>query len=322
MWYNLSERRCRLLNIIDTLSQGFNLVLHRTRLLLIPVALDLYLWLGPKLSIAPVVNRMVADLEAALAATSGVAGADVGVGSTLMNMLQDIQNTVGRTNLFALLSWGRLGMPSLASLLPINPETDLVHEIPSYGQMLALQLGIMALGLFITCLFLGLVAQEVRGERLNLGKLLRSAPGYWLHFVAIGIPLGILLFVAVMLSMILGAFAFLIWVALLWLLLYLLFVPQAITLADEKPLRAVFNSLAIMRLNFWPALGLFVLTQVIGTGVILLLRLLVGSPVGMAVAILLNAFIGTGLTAALFIFYRDRMALLHEFLRSQQQRSA
>ena len=311
------------MSIIDNLTQGFNLVLRRLWLLVAPVALDLYLWLGPKLSIAPVVDKMIANLQQALAAAPALGGVETTVAPLMENMLQDLQTSVGRTNFFALLSWGRLGMPSIASLLPINSETDVVQQISSYGQMVALQLGIMAVGLLITCLFLGLVAQEVRGEGLNLGKLLRSAPGYWLNFVAIGVPLGILLVVAIFLSMLLGVFAFLLWVALLWLLLYLMFVPQAIILAEEKPLQAVFNSLAVMRLNFWPSLGLIILTQVIGTGVVLVLRLIIGSPIGMVAAILLNAFIGTGLTAALFIFYRDRVALLREFIRrQQQQRSA
>jgi hypothetical protein len=37
----------------------------------------------------------------------------------------------------------------------------------------------------------------------------------------------------------------------------------------------------------------------------------------MAVAILANAFIGSGLTVAVFTFYRDRLAMWHEALAAR-----
>ena len=48
------------MGIIDSVSDGYVTVNRRFEILLIPVILDLYLWLGPKLSVAGLI-RQVAD---------------------------------------------------------------------------------------------------------------------------------------------------------------------------------------------------------------------------------------------------------------------
>ncbi len=62
-------------------------------------------------------------------------------------------------------------------------------------------------------------------------------------------------------SFILGALAFLFWGLALWVVLYVMFVPEAITMAQEKPLRAVAASFAVVRSSFWSTLGLIVLVN-------------------------------------------------------------
>ena len=48
------------MGIIDSLSVGFRLLGRRFELLLIPVGLDLWLWFAPRLSIAPLFERLSA----------------------------------------------------------------------------------------------------------------------------------------------------------------------------------------------------------------------------------------------------------------------
>ena len=91
-------------------------------------------------------------------------------------------------------------------------------------------------------------------------------------------------------------------------------------MSEEKPLKALFSSFTVVRMNFLPAVGLIILVNVLGMGLGLIWRSIMGSTVGMLVAILFNAYIGTSLTVASFIFYRDRLARWHTFL--QEQRSA
>jgi hypothetical protein len=296
------------LSIIDTLSAGFSAVAKNLWLMAVPVVLDVGLWLAPKLSVAPVVDQLVTTMRNATQALGTTATADANVNQMVETLNTALQQSVGRTNLLSLLAWGRLGVPGVAGLRQIQPGADRIIEITGYGQWLGVQIVLLLVGLLITCVFLGMLGQAVRGEGVHLGKLSKRLPTYWLHMLAFMLPMGLLLFSVLGSSMILGALAFLLWGLLLWVIVYLAFVPQAITMSEEKPLKAVLSSFTVVRASFWSVLGLLILVNVISLGLGMMWPRLMGSNLGTVAAILLNAYVGTSLTAAYFIFFRERLA--------------
>ena len=48
--------------VIDTLTAGYSVVNRSPWVLLIPILLDVFLWLGPQISLAPVVDRAIASM--------------------------------------------------------------------------------------------------------------------------------------------------------------------------------------------------------------------------------------------------------------------
>ena len=71
---------------------------------------------------------------------------------------------------------------------------------------------------------------------------------------------------------------------------------------------AVAQSFTVVRKNFWSTLAFIVLTSVISLGIALIMqRLTAIAPIGTAVAIVINAYIGSGLAMALLVFYRTRI---------------
>jgi hypothetical protein len=101
--------------------------------------------------------------------------------------------------------------------------------------------------------------------------------------------------------------------ALLVLFFYLYFVTAAIVLDNLPAHLAVAQSFTVVRNNFWATLGFVVLYNVIAGGIALALsRLTAWTPVGILVAILVNAYIGAGLTMALLVFYRTRVLRMAE----------
>lgn len=308
------------MNIIDVITEGFNLVTKKLWLAIVPILLDLFLWLGPKMSVAPVINQLLTISAQNRSALEAMGSQDANLAQMMTVMTQAIQETMDRANFMILLAWGRLGLPSIAGMRPINPATDRVIEITGYGQLMLTQALLLGIGLFIACLFLGMIAQAVRGEGLRLGRLLVRAPVYWLRMALLLAPLGMGLLTGFSLLAMFGPLGILLLVGLFWLTIYFSFVPQAITLAEQKPLAALWNTFVFMRYSFWPAFGLIVLVNVIGGGMNLIWqRLLGGSTAGMVVAILANAYVGTSLAAAMFIFYRERVAALQSALQQPQR---
>lgn len=304
------------MNIIETMSTAFNTIIKRFWLLVIPIALDLFLWLGPKVSVAPLVNDFLIVLQQGLA--SAGASAQASSADLVSSMLPELQATLGNINLLALLSWGRIGVPSVSGMLPITSQ-NLVLTITTPVQMVGIELAILALGLFLACIFIGMISQVVKGEGFNLGHVLHRAPTHWLYLVLIFIPLFILMIIALVFGSLLGPLLFLIVGGMLWISLYLFFVPQAVILSDASPLDAVRDSFIIVRLNFWSSLGLILLVYLISGGFGLIWSRLTFSPFGIIGSILANAFVGTGLSAAACFFYRDRMAKWQQMLQQNKK---
>jgi hypothetical protein len=104
--------------------------------------------------------------------------------------------------------------------------------------------------------------------------------------------------------------AFLLGGIMMVLFLYLYFVPAGLIMDDLRLPTAVLQSFRLVRDNFWSTLGLILLSQLISLGFALILgRFAVYPPLGTLAAIILHAYIGTGLTMGLLIFYRSRVLL-------------
>jgi hypothetical protein len=71
---------------------------------------------------------------------------------------------------------------------------------------------------------------------------------------------------------------------------------------------AIGRSLRLVQENFWPTLGFILLSNLITLGIALLLVQLASIALWSALAaIVINAYIGTGLSLALLVFYRSRL---------------
>ena len=76
--------------------------------------------------------------------------------------------------------------------------------------------------------------------------------------------------------------------------------PDVARVADLGPLRAIWASFSVVRYNFWASIGLVILVNVILLGTtIAWQRVLMSNPVGLLVAVIINAYIGTGLVIGL-----------------------
>lgn len=306
------------MNVIDTLSLAFNRVARHIWLIIIPVLLDLFFWFGPKISVQPVVDQVSAALRQSMAATPGV---DLTANQTMSQALDLLQNSVAQTNYMSLLAWGgRLGVPSILAAQPLNWYPTQLIEIQSVGQMFLMWVVLLAAGLLLACLFLGLLAQDVRAEPMSLSKLLGRLPRYWLRMLAMLLPVGAVAMMSISAWAVLGIFAILMVMFVIWLIIYLTFFPQAVTLGEARPMEALWTSFGLVRMNFWATLALLALSFVIESGLALVWqRLLAVSLIGTGAAVLLNAYVGTSLTMALFLFYRDRMIRWHEAVRQRSQ---
>jgi len=325
------------LGIIDTLTAGFHTTLRKPWLLVIPLLLDLFLEFGPKVSILPAYDRALNTLKESILATEDLAATDVGavLDATELGFLR---TAVEEYNLLSIVSPSRVLLPSIASIRPVDWEADRIIEISSSGQALGTAVLLIGLGLFAACIYWTLMAQEIRGRRASLSGMSRSIPLFWLRGLAlVGLALVVLLgltgvgvavsFIAELFLLmgasfitqgILSLFVLGSWLAAVWAFVYLFFVPQAITMTEARPLTAVRQSFAIVRSRFWQSVGLVLLINIITAGLAYLWGMLMGSTGGRLVAIVANAFIGTGLLGATFIFFRDTVIAIHQV---QQQRS-
>jgi len=314
------------MGVIDALGLGFELVLRSLWVLVIPVALDLFFWLGPRLSVRPLFERLVRFWAAN--------AADL---SSLPASVEDIQQSLSRIgasfNLFGLLATDFMGvrflpLPVIKSFVPADadaPGTAMIgnpatYTLDSPAAVLLLAGVLLAAGLLIGAFYLTMVADRVRPAGVARHSFVRRALTAWFWYLCLGLLVAaaymavsmaasIMLLISAALTPLLLVGA---WLAGIWVFLYTWFVVYAIVLGEAGLLRALWWSVNVVRRNFNAALMFILLNTLIMWGLSILWGWLEESALGSIAAIAGNAFIGSGLAAAALIFLQDRLILWQE----------
>jgi len=297
--------------LISCLASGFNTVATHLYLLLFPILLDLFLWLGPHFRVLNLVKPIIADIsQSAMEAST----------PEIMEMLRTSEQvwtiTLERFNLISLARTFPIGIPSLLTFTapldtPVGKAT--VQELSSFPVLLFFWLGILVCGLFFGTLYFDFVAQTSgnikRSQNLKaLFKLFLHSVGLSIGFfvliLAIAIPVMLVITILGLFSPNLAQIVFmLILLVLLWIIIPLFFAPHGIFLFQQNAYTATLASIRTVRYTL-PATSLFLLIFVVfNQGLNIIWSMAPGHSWMTLIGITGHAFISTGLLSSSFILY-------------------
>ncbi len=320
LWYNCPVQQTQKQTypgIIDTIGAGFGVVTRRLALLLIPILIDVALVIAPPVSFAPLMGQAVEGYKALLqqAASNPASGVSADQLTQMDDQVKELQSVSKDMNLLAVAAWR---LPSVARLMGPVGDAPAV-QIGDWGTVVLAGLGLGLGGLALAALYLGALGQYVRYGTFSppryasgLSRLAPRLVGYTLVLlgaaVALAVPaLGV---TALLVRFVppLGAFVVtLAGAVVMWAAVYLYFVDGAIFVAESGVFQAIRQSFQTVRRHFWSALGLILVSVIIGIGTsIVWSRLVPAAFPWVLLASVGNAYIATGLIAASFIYFRDR----------------
>jgi len=395
---NAKEEASRPLGVIGSLAAGFEMIGRNLSLVTLPVLLDLLLWLGPRVSVAPLLEQLVAFM---LSRPSP----DPETARQLVQMTQLVGQFAERSNLFSLLSaFPLLNVPSLlAQRSPggVSPlGTAHVLLTSNVLMVMAWAIVLVPIGLVLGFVYLNGLARWVRAmrssdeqspapnhvegsappappapsadlrpeaegpalspiEMIALGRTEGSAAnraeesapsadlrpeangripdkGDWagqvfgtgsnvgrfirVFLFAAGLLVAGMMFIPLWMLLVgvlvatVPPLGFLVWTLSIGLgsyfILHLLFVIPGVLIGGRGLLRAIWESVLLIHTQFPSVVGLVLLVVVIYQGLGFVWSLPAGDSWSLLVGILGNGCIATGLTAALFVFYQERVGKL------------
>lgn len=295
--------------VIDTIGLGYAALVARPEVVLPPILLDLYLWLGLRLTARPLTARLAAWVW-----DEGTASARV---------TRDIERWK-QFNVFELLN---LRLPTLRvpGLLPLladgEPSFARTWVVGDAAWWVVALVGVAALcaGFLIGAVYLVGVASAAAGVGAGSDALRPAvagrvglAIGLWLlailgSLALVCMPLILLAAAGVWFGG--GAFSSLLLFGLLpaaWGFMYFYFSVEALVVDRVGPFAAMRASYQVVRRYFWQSARFIGVSLLVTTGFPFALRALTHQPAGLALAIILHAFVASGMIAAAMLFYRDR----------------
>jgi hypothetical protein len=291
-------------SLIDTIGTGYRALNRRPWVVGLPIGLSALLWLTP-----PLVLGADGPLHVA-AAVESLGGATAEQRALLSAVLtSDLRSAFAWLNFVPILTPAP-GQTSQGAL-----------TLTSAGDLVLAMALINAVALLVSTVFLTFLCGAVRDDRFHpvgeARQALRVAGTLvvaLLVVLGVGIILGLpfLALSALLIAMLPAAAlpVLLLWyIGIFWAYIYAGFTPEAILLSRSGPLQAIYNSVNLVRRNFAGTLGLLLVSIIITSGLAVVWRQLGGSPLGLTIALVGSAYIGSGLSAARMEFYRERMAL-------------
>jgi hypothetical protein len=277
---------------------------------MLPILLNLYLWLGKQLSLAPFLSRMHGKL--------------VFVASLLeATPLRQEQLVIHMMNADMR---ARLAVLSFVPVLPLSAlrndlfTSDQVIYIREATELVAAVIIINLIVLIVSSIFLTVLAGGVRNERWGMRTTLRKSLVASLRIIGAVLAVIVLALVTLLPLLILatlvllqvletpGPILFIVWFVIgFWVYLYTGFAIEAIVVSGVGPIRAVLTSIRVVQRHFFSTIGLLLLSLVIVSGLQIVWYVIAGTPIGTMAAIVGSAYVGSGLEAARMVFYRDRV---------------
>jgi hypothetical protein len=314
--------------VIGSLRAGFDAVSSHVVLILLPLALDLFLWLGPRLSVGNLYSSILSqwfefNKEAGLPAIQNF--------DTITQRVE----ILGRINV---LNWARtlpIGIPSLLSgvlpdSLPLQTPLGIqnVIQISSVLGMLGWLALLMVTGWIGGGLYFRWVSGTTLGEKesaLGLGRAVVQTiflSVIWIVAVMfILIPILMIVAVLALVSPVLANGAVLLFLIIsFWLVVPLFFTPHGIFVQKMNAFHSILTSLKMARFTL-PTSSMFVLAVfILSTGMNYLWSVPDSDSWMLLVGIAGHAFITTTLLSASFVYYHDMNGWLQLVFNQLQQK--
>ena len=309
--------------IINALKAGFDVIATNISLILLPIGLDLLLWLGPRLRVSQLFEPLLADISQQVAVSKlplqRIEAMQIGLNG-MVRLLQDF-------NLVSSLRTFPVGVFSLMSgVLPAttpfgNPASIQLDTDASF----VLWSGLLLLtGWVLGGLFFGQVANSVRRQNeqpvtLRPGRIVAQTiflSIVWMVILfGLGVPFLFFLSLLGFLNTMLAQGALLVLAMLsMSILVPFFFMPHGIFLKNQNAFNSIWSSFRMARFTL-PTSSLFVLSVLlISYGMNLLWAIPAAGSWMALVGIAGHAFVTTSLLAASFIYYRDISAWLQTVL--------
>lgn len=313
--------------VIGSLRAGFDAVSSHVALILLPLALDVFLWLGPRLSVGNLYALMLADwLNLNEKAGFPIANAD---------MVAQRVEVLGRFNFLVWVRTFPVGVPSLLlGQLPdsLPWQTPLgaqdVIQVPSVVSMLGWMFLLTLAGWVGGGLYFRWVSGTTLGDGGEAGvspfravvQTLVLSVIWTVGGMVILVPLALIVTVLAFFSMALANMAAMLLLFLsFWLIVPLFFMPHGIFVQKQTALQSILHSLRMARFTL-PMSSMFVIAVfVLSMGLNYLWSVPSGDSWMLLVGIAGHAFIATALLSASFVYYHDMNAWLRIVLDQLQQ---
>jgi hypothetical protein len=318
--------------VMGSLRDGFYTVSSHVWLILLPLLLDVLLWLGPRLSVGTLVNPFF-ELAFNRMRTTLTSSSDLQRFTAYQSTFSEV---VERFNLLSLL--GRLqtfpvGISSLlAQTMPVKTPlgSQDVVQITSLPGLLGLAFLITVIGWTIGGLYFRWVSGMALGGASRVAMISLSwaviqtliLSVIWvIGLMVIFVPMMFILTFLTMLSPLLASGILLLALFFsFWLIVPLFFTPHGIFVRRQNAFYSIFTSLRMARFTL-PTSALFVLcVLLLSTGLNYLWSVPTGDSWMLLVGIAGHAFITTALLAASFVYYRDMNAWLQRVFEQLQHK--
>ena len=295
--------------IINSIKVGFDIIATHITAILLPLLLNLFLWLGPRLRMDSLFNS-VKDNVISIWKTSGISAEDI------QRAIDLYENTIPKVNLFWIFHTIPIGVSSLflpqkISQTPLgNPAILQVSAASLIGWIFLLTLlGWIGGGMYFRSVarlaMANKDAQPLSVSRAIVQTILISI-SWGILFMLIGVPVFLVIAVALQFSPIIANLLVLFFsLASMWVIVPLFFWPHGVFIKQQNVITSILSSVQMMRFTL-PTSSLFVLTVFMLTfGLNFLWSIPPENSWMTLLGIFGQSFVATALLAGSFVYYRD-----------------